>query len=418
MARMGRPITTARSGKPYRLHALLLRHGISQSDLRRAMTYEAGGRAGNTLAPSTLSSLLTRHAWPRTMHPDTVRAQVAEFLRGRAVPEDEIATAWMLEGEDVEHVPTDNRGAFAAAKHTDAAAGAEDPFDLPEAEMLSPAARDHFRLARHPFVDDVQGPQDVYLSKDQRYVRESMYYAAKHGGFIAVIGESGSGKSTLRRDLVDRIRRDDEPIVIINVKTVDKRELTTSHICDAIIADISTEVPKLSKEAKARQVERLLASSASTNVSHVLMIEEAHDLNKYTLKYLKRFWELEDGFKKLLGIVLVGQPELANLLDERRNPDIREVIRRIEQARLKPLNGNLEEYLALKFKRVGARLDDIFERDAYDAIRARLTRRRQGTNEVETQMYPLVVQNLIVKAMNQAVELGLDKISGELVGRV
>lgn len=417
MARMGRPITSDRSEKPYQLHALLLRHGISQSDLRRAMTYEAGGRAGNMLAASTLSSLLTRHAWPRTMHPDTVKAQVAEFLRSRQVPDDEIATAWMLDGETVEHTPTDARGVFAAAKPASDPAG-EDPFELPEAEMLSPAARDHFRLARHPFVDDVQGPQDVYLSKDQRYVRESMYYAAKHGGFIAVIGESGSGKTTLRRDLVERIRRDDEPIVIINVKTVDKRELTTSHICDAIIADISTEVPKLSKEAKARQVERLLASSSSTGVSHVLMIEEAHDLNKYTLKYLKRFWELEDGFKKLLGIVLVGQPELANLLDERRNPDIREVIRRIEQARLKPLNGNLEEYLALKFKRVGARPDDIFERDAYDAIRARLTRRRPGTNEVETQMYPLVVQNLIVKAMNQAVELGLDKISGELVGRV
>lgn len=417
MARMGRPITSERSEKPYQLHALLLRHGISQSDLRRAMTYEAGGRAGNMLAPSTLSSLLTRHAWPRTMHPDTVKAQVAEFLRSRQVPDDEIATAWMLDGETVEHTPTDARGVFAAAKPAEAAVPA-DEFNLPEAEMLSPAARDHFRLARHPFVDDVQGPQDVYLSKDQRYVRESMYYAAKHGGFIAVIGESGSGKSTLRRDLVDRIRRDDEPIVIINVKTVDKRELTTSHICDAIIADISTEVPKLSKEAKARQVERLLASSSSTGVSHVLMIEEAHDLNKYTLKYLKRFWELEDGFKKLLGIVLVGQPELANLLDERRNPDIREVIRRIEQARLKPLNGNLEEYLALKFKRVGAKLDDIFEPDAYDAIRARLTRRREGTNEVVTQMYPLVVQNLIVKAMNQAVELGLDKISGELVGRV
>jgi len=116
--------------------------------------------------------------------------------------------------------------------------------------------------------------------------------------------------------------------------------------------------------------------------------------------------------------VLVGQPELGQLLDERRNPDIREVIRRIEQARLKPLNGNLEEYLALKFKRVGARPSDLFEADAYDAIRARLTRRRPGTNEVETQMYPLVVQNLIVKCMNQAVELGLDKISGELVGRV
>jgi len=417
MTRMGRPITSDRSDKPYRLHGLLLRHGISQSELRRAMKYEAGGRAGNVLAPSTLSGLLTRHAWPRTMHPDTVKAQVAEFLRSRNVPDDEIATAWMVEGDDVEHTPTDTRGVFNAAKPA-AAAAADEPFELPEAEMLSPAAREHFGLARHPFVDDVQGPQDVYLSKDQRYVRESMYYAAKHGGFIAVIGESGAGKSTLRRDLIERIRRDDESIMFIHTKTVDKRELTTSHICDAIIADISTETPKLSKEAKARQVERLLATSARTGTTHVLIIEEAHDLTKPVLRYLKRFWELEDGFRRLLGIILVGQNELGDLLDERRNPDIREVIRRIEQARLKPLNGNLEEYLALKLKRVGSRPEDLFEPDAYDAIRARLLQRRQGTNEVVSQLYPLVVQNLVVKCMNQAVELGLDKISGELVGRV
>lgn len=417
MARMGRPATRACSEQPYRLHALLLRHDIAQADLRRAMHYEAGTRAGQSLAPSTLSSLLTRRAWPRTMHPDTVKAQVAEFLRSRRVPEDEIATAWLVDGETEEHTPTDTRGLLAAAKH-DAGAAPADDFQFPEKEMLSPAAREHFGLARHPFVDDVQGPQDVYLSKDQRYVRESMYYAARHGGFIAVIGESGSGKSTLRRDLIERIRRDDEPIVIVQPKTVDKRELSTNHICDAIIADISNETPKLSKEAKARQVERLLASSARTGVAHVLMIEEAHDLNKATLRYLKRFWELEDGFRKLLGIILVGQPELGDLLDERRNPDIREVIRRIEQARLKSLNGNLEEYLALKFKRVGSQLDDVFAADAYDAMRARLTRRRHGTNEVESQLYPLVVQNLVVKCMNQAVELGLDKISGELVGRV
>lgn len=418
MARTGRPITSERSEKPYRLHGLLIRHGIPHDDLRRAIVYEAGMRAGQSLASSTLSQLLTRHAWPRTVHPDTVMTKVADFLRARGVPDDEIATAWVPEGEDTERVPNTERGVFRAAQHTEATPADHDDFQFPEAEMLSPAAREHFGLARHPFMDDVQGPADVYLSKDQRYIRESMYYAAKHGGFIAVIGESGSGKSTLRRDLIDRIRRDDEPIVIIQTKTVDKRELTTSHICDAIIADISTETPKLSKEAKARQVERLLASSARTGISHVLVIEEAHDLTKHTLRYLKRFWELEDGFRKLLGIILVGQPELGDLLDERRNPDIREVIRRIEQARLKPLNGNLEDYLALKLKRIGARAEDLFERDAFDAMRNRLTRRRHGTNEVESQLYPLVVQNLVVKCLNQAVELGLDKISGELVGRV
>jgi len=420
--KQGRPITCSASSSPYFLHELLRRHRIPQADLRQVIRVEAGIRKGEPIASSTLSYLLTRRVWPSTTSVATIQSNVAEFLAGRSVPQAEIDAAWHVEGVAAPAPPPVDRPLLAVGQCKVGSRTADepesDPFVLPEAEMLSSAARQHFGLARHPFVDDVQGPQDVYLSAGQRYIRESMYYAAKHGGFVAVIGESGSGKSTLRRDLIDRIRRDDEPIVIVQPQTVDKGVLTAAHICDAIIADLSTERPKLSLEAKARQVQRILASSARTGNAHVLMIEEAHDLSVPTLKYLKRFWELEDGFKKLLGIILVGQPELGDRLDERRNYDAREVIRRIEQARLKPLNGNLEEYLGLKLKRVGLKLDDVFEADAFDAIRNRLTRRRNGSSEVESQLYPLVVQNLVVKCMNQVVELGLTKVSGELVGRV
>lgn len=205
---------------------------------------------------------------------------------------------------------------------------------------------------------------------------------------------------------------------MIQPQNFDKTTLTAAHICDAIVADMSLEAPKLSLEAKARQVQRILAESSRAGTTHALMIEEAHDLNVSTLKYLKRFWEMEDGFRKLLGIILVGQPELGHKLDEQRNPGAREVIRRCEVAHLKPLNGNLEDYLRLKLKRIGSAPEALFEPDAYDAIRARLTQRDQRTGEVTSQLYPLVVQNLVVKCLNQAVELGLTKISAQLVGRV
>jgi len=417
--RTGRP--TEKNHTPLQLHALLRRHNISQGDLCRAMTYQSGKRAGQSLSTSTVSTLLTQQRWPRTVDFYALKAQVATFLRARAVPENEIATAWNYEGSAAAPAPPPAHtyiGALNPHANQAAPGSHHEPFDLPEIEMLSQAAREHFQLVRHPFLDDVQGPQDVYLSKNQRYIRESMYYAAKHGGFVAVVGESGSGKSTLRRDLVERIKRDAEAIVVIQPQTIDKKSLTAAHICDAIIADLSTESPKQSLEAKARQIQRILSASARTGTSHVLMIEEAHDLSLATLKYLKRFWEMEDGFKKLLGIILVGQPELGDRLDERRNYDAREVIQRCEIARLAPLNGNLEEYLALKLKRVGLTLDQVFTKDAYDAMRARLTRRRPGSNESESSLYPLRVQNLIVKCMNQAVEIGLEKIDGDLVGRV
>lgn len=403
---------------PYRAHRLLKRHGITQPELARRIEAEIRARGGDqTFAVPTVNVILTRRKWPHHVETQLIVDVIEAAMREKHVSESEIADAWSSDyapddpGPPIGRKPRNPPVPMPTPKP-------EDGFALPESEMLSAAARDHFAVTRHPFKDDVQGPSDVYVSKDQRYVRESMYQAARHGGLLAVIGESGSGKSTLRRDLLDRLTRDNEPLVVIQPKTFDKKKLTTEHICDAVIADLSTEAPRARLEAKARQVERILTESSRVGNAHCLLIEEAHDLTNPMLKYLKRFWELEDGFKRLISIVLIGQPELADKLDERKNYDLREFIRRCEVATLKSLNGNLEEYLAMKFKRVGMNADDVLDRAAYDAIRARLTRKRQGTAEVESHLYPLVVQNLLVRCMNLAAELGLPKVNADLVGRV
>jgi type II secretory pathway predicted ATPase ExeA len=284
--------------------------------------------------------------------------------------------------------------------------------------MLSAAAKKQFHIFKDPFIDDVQSAEDIFLSAEQRYIRESMYTTAKHGGFLAVIGESGSGKTTLRRDLLDRIQREALPITVIMPRIIDKARMTAGAICEAIIRDISQQRPRQSLEAKARQVEEILIGSSRAGNSHVLMIEEAHDLTVQTLKYLKRFWELEDGFKKLLSIILVGQPELKNKLDERQNYEAREVIRRCEIAELLPLNGNLKDYMALKFKRIGKDPRELFESDTYDAIRERLTVRKRGSESVISLLYPLVVNNLITKAFNLGAEIGAKKINAEIIKEI
>lgn len=398
----GRPLKSP-SARPLRLRGLLHSRRIPHAQFADLLGINV----------HHFSHLICRDTWPSNKPREEVKALVNARLIELGIPQSEIETAWDRAEPAASQGDPSNPSAGPAGKHAPA-----DDFQLPEAEMLSPEARELFQLARHPFIDDVQGPADVFLSKEQRYVRDSMYYAAKHGGFVAVVGESGSGKSTLRRDLMERVRRDGEPIVVIQPQAIDKKELTATHICDAIIADLSQETPKLSLEAKARQISRILTGSARAGNLHVLMIEEAHDLSTPTLKYLKRFWELEDGFKKLIGIILIGQPELGDRLDERRNYEAREVIRRCEIARLRPLNGNLGEYLALKFSRVGVSAEAVFEPGALDAIKARLTRRRMGSNDVESHLYPLVVQNLVVKCMNLCAELGLTRVSAEVVGKV
>ncbi len=285
-----------------------------------------------------------------------------------------------------------------------------------EVVMLTLEAKKQFGLYKDPFVDDVNCQDDVYLTDNVRYVSEYMYMTAKSSGMIAVIGESGSGKSTLRKLLLERIQRDEEKIKIIFPRTLDKSRLTAAAICDAIISDVSGEKPCRSFEAKCRQVEKVLTTSSRAGNNHVLMIEEAHDLDIQTLKYLKRFWELEDGFKKLLSIILIAQPELRPKLDESRNWEAREVIRRMEIVDLAPFISGKEvkEYLEKKIKAAGSSAERIFDPSAYHAFLDALTRVTK-TKQVVRSCYPLSVNNLAKKAINKAAELCQPKVTAETI---
>lgn len=395
---------------PLNLKGVLARYGITQEQWAKSVTQTQGHVQGKPLSWSAACNILNLNSWPRLTPKAHIKAQTEAMLHGIGVPEEIIKTIWH------EDLFNESKCLHPVGVHRKRRAPLTQSAIPPlEVEMLSAAAKKHFQIFRDPFVDDVQNADDVFLSTEQRYIREAMYATAKHGGFLAVIGESGSGKTTLRRDLLDRMARENLSIVTIQPRIIDKGKLTAGMICESIVRDLSQQKPRQTLEGKARQVEELLTGSSRAGNSHVLLIEEAHDLVIATLKYLKRFWELEDGFKKLLAIILIGQPELKGMLDERVNYEAREVIRRCEIAELRPLNGNLEEYVTLKFKRVGKKPTEVLAKDGYDAIRARLTLRRRGSDGVESMLYPLVVNNLLVKAMNLAAEIKADKVNADVI---
>jgi type II secretory pathway predicted ATPase ExeA len=177
---------------------------------------------------------------------------------------------------------------------------------------------------------------------------------------------------------------------------------------------VSDQKPRIKLEQKTRQVQSLLLERSKQGYRSVLIIEEAHDLHTSTLKYLKRFYELEDGYRKLLGIILIGQVELKTLFNESTHVEMREVIRRIHVAEIKGLNGHIADYLALKFKRVGAKLDDIFEGPAIAALAQRLTTHDRHNKKI-SHAYPLVVNNYASKAMNMACDMGESKVTEGVV---
>ncbi|MDY6979188.1 MAG: AAA family ATPase [Pseudomonadota bacterium] len=401
---------------PLKLKMVLARHGLRQADWQNAIIQDRGRGAGKPVSSSAGTQLLNWGVWPKLTDINKIKSQTESFLRDNKVPDDDIATVWEIDHEDK------GRGAHPSGVHAGQRPGKkrQSPFidELPEAEMLSQKAKNHFHIFRDPFIDDIQRKEDVYLSTDQRYIAEAMFHTVKHGGFLAVVGESGAGKSTLRRAMLERIQSEGLAATIIQPRVFDKGRLTTGLICEAIIGDLSNDRPRQSLERKARQVEHLLTGSSRAGNNHVLLIEEAHDLTIKTLKYLKRFWEMEDGFKKLLSIILIGQPELKDKLDERQNWDAREIIQRCEIAELRPLNGNLEEYLSLKFNRIDKSLDEVFDTDAFDALRERLTIRRRGQQIGDSMLYPLRVNNAVTKAMNLAANIGAPTVNADIVKEV
>ena len=380
------------------LKNLLQQHGISQACVARDIG----------VSPALIAQLLNHDKWPTRPDKHTLMGKIIKALADRDIAVD----ATMFEavtGSEPATFITPNPESIDM---------------LLRKQTLTPAAKKHFTLFSDPFSDDINDAEDVFSSPDIRYVREYLWATARHGGFVAVVGESGSGKTTLRRDLNDRIAREAAPILVIEPyvlgmedNDVRGKTLTASAIADSIILTLAPqEKPRLSMEAKSRQLHRILKDSKRSGFNHCLIIEEAHSLSIATLKHLKRFFELEDGFKKLLSIVLIGQPELKIKLNERA-PEVREVVQRCELVELPPLDAQLDQYLAFKFQRVGKSVNEVLDKDALDGIRARLifSKSNKNTRESVSLMYPLMVNNLVTASLNMAATLGLPKVSRDLI---
>ncbi|MFA6700945.1 MAG: AAA family ATPase [Thiomicrospira sp.] len=391
--------------KPY-----LIANGISQAELSRRVD----------VSPATIAQLLNKDIWPTT----PARAE----LQGRLVRQLQLLNV-KVSAELFESIPT----APTAEIENDNAENAAPTLTEEVATMLlrkqtlSQAAKKQFSLFRDPFTDDVQEPDDLYMTPDARRVREHLWITAKFGGFLAIIGESGAGKSTLREDLEERIIRENASVVVMAPYVLGMEDsdmkgkpLKAAGIADAMIRAISPlDPPKRSMEAKAAQLHKLLRDSRRGGNSHVLIIEEAHGLHKQTLKHLKRFYELKDGMKPLISIILIGQTELKTKLSES-SPDVREVVQRCELVQLPPLDAYLEGYLKFKFARVGADLSALFDEDAMEAIRGRLifAKATGKTRETVSLMYPLMVNNLVTAALNQAASLGFEQVNADLIREV
>ena len=292
-------------------------------------------------------------------------------------------------------------------------------------QTLTAEARKAFTLFHNPFDGEVTASEEMYTNGEIRFCREACWQAATNGRFVALVGESGSGKTTLLADLKERIATDRKPTVVIEPSVLGMEEndsrgkvLKAGDILTAIIMTLAPQASVAqTSEKRTRQAESLLAGSTTAGNSHLLLIEESHALPVATLKHLKRLHERMrlNGRKPMLGILLLGQPELLDTLSDKKH-DVREVVQRVEIVRLQPLDHELKGYLAFRARGAGRDLATLMDDEAVDAIRHRLTVLRQGVrNSAVSMVYPLAVNNLVTACLNEAAATGVPLVTREVV---
>lgn len=306
----------------------------------------------------------------------------------------------------------------------------EDDLMLLRKQTLTQQAKKQFSLFSNIFTSNIRSADELFNNSDINYVRETLWQAAKgNSTFVAVVGQSGAGKSTLRRELIDRIERERASVVVIEPYVLAAEDndqkgktLKSSHIAESILATLAPSVnPKRSPEARFRQIHILLKESSRAGNHHLIIIEEAHSLPIPTLKHLKRFLELENGFNPLLSVLLIGQDELKNKLAEN-NQEVREVVQRCELITLEPFTQTtLVDYLQHRCRIANRELGEFIDESGLNAISQKLTRnvnRSARNQQTESLLYPLAVGNLLTGALNAAAEVGFPIVTAQVVMEV
>ncbi|GAA6153403.1 ExeA family protein [Pseudoteredinibacter isoporae] len=205
----------------------------------------------------------------------------------------------------------------------------------------------HFQLKQKPF--NLTPDADMfYLGDAQQKALNTLAIALQQGeGFIKISGEVGTGKTTLCRKLMAMLG-DNYHVAHINNSFVNPCEfkLLLAH---ELGIELNHNVPSY---RILLHIQKQLVTLARKNKKVVLIIDEAQAMPRDTLEALRLISNLETGKRKLIQIILLGQPELDDVLA--RN-DMRQLNQRIAyQAELRPMDSaDSMSYLATRIQFAG-----------------------------------------------------------------
>jgi len=209
---------------------------------------------------------------------------------------------------------------------------------------------DYFGLLEAPF-SIAPDPRYLYMSERHREALAHLLYGMESdGAFILLTGEVGTGKTTVSRCLLEQVPEDTNLALVLNPKLTSLELLQV--ICDEL--RIAYNKKKLTSKILVDYINRYLLGAHAQGKKTVVLIEEAQNIDLDVLEQLRLLTNLETNERKLLQVILLGQPEFLDVLDR---PELSQLAQRITaRFHLTPLKlSEVEEYVAHRLAIAGCR---------------------------------------------------------------
>jgi len=209
----------------------------------------------------------------------------------------------------------------------------------------------HYGLAEPPFAI-TPDPRFVFLSERHRDALAHLLYGIGQGGsggFVQLTGEVGTGKTTLCRLLLEQLPANARVALLLNPKQ------TPLELLESLCQELGVALPgkRRSSRLLVDALNRHLLDAYAQGLRVVLIIDEAQELSREALEQVRLLTNLETDTQKLLQILLLGQPELRDMLAK---PALRQLAQRVTaRYHLTPLaRAESEAYLRHRLAVAGA----------------------------------------------------------------
>jgi len=219
----------------------------------------------------------------------------------------------------------------------------------------------YFGFKEKPFKL-VPNPDYLFLSKSHEEALAHLNYALSQGdGFVEITGEVGTGKTTLCRSFLDNLDDDAIAAYIFNPK------LGPRQLIKTINDELGIKYKADSTKDLIDNLNNFLMHQKTLGKKVILLIDEAQNLSKNVLEQLRLLSNLETRKEKLLQIILVGQPELGDILDSH---ELRQLGQRITlRYHLSPLTAKESvEYIQYRIDIASQKSGLKFDHAAYRPI--------------------------------------------------